>query len=244
MKVLAVIPARYGSTRLPHKVLLHQTGKYLVQHTYEQVRKARLVDQSLIATDDLRIIEATDSFGAIAVLTSRRHRSGTDRIAAVAKTLNYEIIVNIQADEPEIAPSAIDKAVTLAKQYGVDIATLATPIKNAAELSDPSKAKVVLDKDGFALYFSRAPIPFDRDAPRRTHGALRHIGIYAYKRDALLRFSQLKPTHLEQTEQLEQLRALENGFRIKVGIVKTASFGIDTPEDYKKFVKRVHSRKR
>jgi len=239
MKAIVIIPARYGSTRLPGKVLLNKTGKYLVQHTYEQALKAREVSRVIIATDDSRVARVVRSFGGEVAMTSRKHTSGTDRIAEVARHLKYPkvatesregIVVNLQADEPEIDPGIIDRVIRLVRLKGVDIATLACPFRNKKELNDPSKVKVLIDSKGFAINFSR------RILSRKVK---RHIGIYVYKRARLLEFTQLLPTRREKQERLEQLRALENDFSIKVGIIKKAPVGIDTTRDYVQFVKRM-----
>ncbi|MBI4712731.1 MAG: 3-deoxy-manno-octulosonate cytidylyltransferase [Planctomycetes bacterium] len=229
MKTLVVIPARYGSTRLPAKMLLRATGKYLIQHTYEQVTRAKLVDRVIIATDDRRVYQAARGFGAEVTMTSRHHTCGTERVAEVAANLNYPLVVNVQGDEPVIDPDAIDKTIKLLNSAGVDIATLACPLQKK-ELTDPSKVKVLLDKRNFALGFYRKSA--------ESISVARHIGIYGYKRNALLELVKLPQTLSEKIVKLEQLRALENGFTIKVGMVGNASYGIDTPADYRAFVRR------
>ena len=246
MRAIVIIPARYGSTRLPGKVLLNKTGKYLVQHTYEQALKAREVSRVIIATDDNKVAGAIKSFGGDVVMTSRKHTSGTDRIAEVARRLKYPIVVNLQADEPEIDPRIIDMVIKLVRLKEVDIATLACPFKNKKELNDPAKVKALVDAKGFAIDFSRSPNPSlspllrgDCLLLKGVRKINRHIGIYAYKKQALLKFTKLSSTSREKEEKLEQLRALENGFRIKVGLVKKAPAGIDTPRDYAQFVKRM-----
>jgi len=230
MKAIIIIPARFGSTRLKRKMLLNKTGKYLVQHTYEQALKSREAEGVIIATDSPLVYKAVKSFGGKAVMTSPKHSSGSERIAEVAKKLNYPIIVNLQGDEPEIEPSAIDKSIKLARLKNIDIATLATPFRNKKELNDPSKVKVLIGKGGKAINFSRKVF---------AKNLKRHIGIYAYKRASLLRFIKLSPTVREKEERLEQLRALENGFNIKVGVINKAPVGIDTPKDYEAFVGRI-----
>ncbi|MEK7449707.1 MAG: 3-deoxy-manno-octulosonate cytidylyltransferase [Planctomycetota bacterium] len=232
-KAIVIIPARYDSTRLPGKVLLKQTGKYLVQHTYEQVCKAKLIDRVMVATDDRRVYRAVKSFGGAVVMTSSKHRSGTDRVAEIARKLNYDFIINVQADEPEIDPSAIDLVVNLlSRSQKTDMVTLACPFKNRAEFCDPNKVKVWLNRQNFAVDFSR-------NGCRRPAQPLRHIGIYGYRRKSLLKFVRLDPIEREKSEKLEQLRALENGFLIKVGLIKKAPAGIDTLKDYQAFVKRM-----
>ncbi len=244
MKALVIIPARYGSTRLAGKVLLRRTGKYLVQHTYEQVTKARLVDRIIIATDDERVLRAARDFGGEAVLTSRRLRSGTERVAEIAAKLNYHYIINVQADEPEINPKYIDAVIKLLQtDAGAGIATLASPFTKNESVNDPNKVKVVLDRQGYALYFSRSPIPYFRKGGSKVK-AFRHLGIYGYRKKVLLSLARQAPTSLEQMENLEQLRALENGIKIRIGIVKTAPLGIDTRGDYQRFITRYKKSKR
>jgi 3-deoxy-manno-octulosonate cytidylyltransferase (CMP-KDO synthetase) len=239
MKAIIIIPARFGSTRLKRKMLLNKTGKYLVQHTYEQALKSREAEAVIIATDSLLVYKAVKSFGGKSVMTSPKHTSGSERIAEVAKKLNYPIIVNLQGDEPEIEPSAIDKAIKLARLKNIDIATLATPFRNKKELKDQSKVKVLIGKGGKAINFSRnKDYLLSHFYKGGLRGIKRHIGIYVYRRDALLRFIKLSPTVREKEERLEQLRALENGFKIKVGTINKAPVGIDTPKDYEAFVKR------
>ena len=249
MKVLACIPARYGSTRFAGKVLAKDTGKFLIQHTYEQVCLAKLPDKVIIAADDERIAAAAKSFGAECILTSPEHKSGTDRIAEAIKKLSAErcplnaddIIVNLQADEPEIDPENIDYlAKLLLDNHQCRMATLVAEFENAEQLKDPNIVKVVVDKDSYAIYFSRAPIPYNREKSGigKTQQYLRHIGIYAYRKQFLLKITSLPQTPLEKIEKLEQLRAIENGFPILVGKVKHTCDGIDTPEQYTEFVRR------
>ncbi|MEK7469482.1 MAG: 3-deoxy-manno-octulosonate cytidylyltransferase [Planctomycetota bacterium] len=233
-----MIPARFAAQRLPGKPLLNETGKTLIQHVWEQVRLARNVSRILIATDDQRIFDAVKAFRGTPVMTRADHPSGTDRIAEVAAGLDEEIVVNVQGDEPEVAPESIDQLVELARTSGAPVATLACDFAKANP-ADPAKVKVVRDLAGNALYFSRALIPFPRG-----EGAvpLLHVGMYAYKREFLLKFPSLEPTRLEKTEKLEQLRVLEHGFKIAVGLTSPGPGGIDTPEDYKAFVKRYADR--
>jgi 3-deoxy-manno-octulosonate cytidylyltransferase (CMP-KDO synthetase) len=242
MKAIVIIPARYGSTRLPAKVLLDKTGKYLVRHTYEQVLKAKRVSRIIIATDDKRVFKAVQNFGGEVKMTSSKHRSGTDRIAQVARGLMASVIVNLQADEPEIDPKAIDLVIKLAGGKGVDMATLACPFKGAKELADPNKVKVLIDDKGFALDFSRQKQSLMKNKTSRLN-IKRHIGVYAYKREKLLLFTKLAPVAREKTERLEQLRAVGNAFRIKTGILKKGHVGIDTILDYEGFVKRAGKKK-
>jgi 3-deoxy-manno-octulosonate cytidylyltransferase (CMP-KDO synthetase) len=216
-----VIPARYASTRLPGKALLTIGGKPMIQWVYERARASR-ASEVLIATDDLLIVSAAHSFGAETVMTASTHESGTDRIAEVARIQGWtgsDIIVNVQGDEPVIPPALINQVAALLEAHpGAQIATLATPITTVPEFMDPNAVKVVTDTAGRALYFSRAPIPWERDgAPAGTGtGARRHVGIYGYRVSGLLRMASLKRTPLEQLEKLEQLRALENGLEIRV----------------------------
>jgi len=242
VQTVAVIPARYASIRFPGKPLARQTGKYLIQHVYEQVRRARSISEVIVATDDLRIREAVESFGGRVVMTRADHPSGTDRVAEAAEGVDADLIVNVQGDEPEIEPDSIDRLVALlACQPEVGIATLACPFAAGANPADPNAVKVVLDRKGRALYFSRSLVPYPRDAKGRPDVPgdwLLHLGIYAYRRDFLLKLASLEPTPLERRERLEQLRALEQGQPIAVGIVERAAIGIDTPEDYAAFVER------
>ncbi len=242
MTAVAIIPARYASSRLPGKPLLRDTGKYLIQHVYEQVSHAARLRQVIVATDDERIVRAVKSFDGHARMTRSDHPSGTDRIAEIAAALGDEIIVNVQGDEPEIRPADIDRLVELlADQADCDIATLACPFGPDADPSDPNAVKVVVDRRGRALYFSRGLIPYPRDTagrPKEPGDCLLHLGIYAYRRTALMRLADTAPTPLEQQEKLEQLRALESGMDIAVAVVGQAAPGIDTREDYAGFVER------
>lgn len=233
-----VIPARYASERLPGKPLLSETGKPLIQHVYERARKARLPGDVVVATDDARIYAAVRGFGGKVVMTAARHPSGTDRVAEAARRLPHTLIVNVQGDEPEIDPGLIDRvAAALRDDRRADWVTAARPVPGSPGLRDPSVVKVVADRDGYALYFSRSVIPHARgaDVPPR---ALVHVGIYGFRREALARFSETPPSPLERTERLEQLRALELGMRIRVLETRRASRSIDTPEDYRRFVRR------
>lgn len=242
MKTAIVIPARYGSQRLPGKPLLRQTGKYLIQHVYERACQVRGASEVIIATDDPRILAAVQSFGGRVVLTRRDHPSGTDRVAEVAQTLDAEIVVNLQGDEPLVDPQALDLlADLLRRDSGVDMATLAVPIANVEQWHSASCVKVVCDAAGRALYFSRSPIPYVRDGEPdftvRPPRFLQHLGLYAYRRPFLLQLSQLPPHPLEEVEKLEQLRVLALGQRIQVGVVNHAGRGVDTADDYEHFVR-------
>jgi len=239
MRAAIVIPARYASTRLPGKLLLRETGKYLIQHTYEAALGSQRASAILIAADDDRILDAAAEFGAQAVRTRTDHASGTDRIAEVVGGLKADVIVNLQGDEPEADPADIDRLIdALATDKGLGVATLAAESSDAAEHADPNLVKVVVDRRGEALYFSRAPIPYDRDAGG-TSRFLKHIGIYAYRRKALMEMAELPVSDLEKTERLEQLRALENGIRVRVILTDHQPVGVDTRADYDRFAARV-----
>ena len=241
MSILAVIPARYGSTRFPGKPLAKATGKYLLQHVYEAVSSSGLIDQVIIATDDDRIKRAAQEFHAPCQMTSPDHLSGTDRIAEVATQHDAEIVINVQGDEPDIDPAILESLITrMQADTYIQMATLARPFTDQENPADPNLVKVVLDADGLALYFSRSPIPYCRDSDTGlTHSQdyLLHIGIYGYRRDFLLALTQMSPSALEKLEKLEQLRALQAGTRIAVNVVDYHGHGIDTPEQYADWVK-------
>jgi 3-deoxy-manno-octulosonate cytidylyltransferase (CMP-KDO synthetase) len=241
MKSLIVIPARYASKRLPGKPLLRVTGKYLVQHVYEQACRARTAERVIVATDDRRIVAAVQSFGGDVVFTRRDHASGTDRVAEVARDIEADVVVNLQGDEPLIDPASLDQLVgLLSHDATADMATLAVPIHSAEQWHNPNCVKVVCDDGGRALYFSRAPVPFVRDGQpdfsARPARFLQHLGLYAYRRPFLLHLAALPPAPLEQLEKLEQLRVLAAGRRIQVGLVRQAGCGVDTWADYESFV--------
>lgn len=236
MKAAGVIPARMGSTRFPAKMLADLGGKPLVVRTAERARLATRLDQVLVAADDPRIVAAVEAAGIPARLTRADHPSGTDRIAEAAADLDAEILVNVQGDEPLIDPALIDRLVErMAAEPGLEMATAATPIADTAELNNPSVVKVVCSDTGHALYFSRSVIPHARDAAPETlleSGLyLRHLGIYAYRRAFLLELVKRPPHPLEETEKLEQLRALACGARIAVLSTNTSAPGVDTPDD-------------
>ena len=234
-----VIPARYGSTRFPAKILAADTGKPLVQHVVERAKQCRRVREVLVATDDQRIVDALRRFGTLCVMTSPAHQSGTDRIAEVACELNDEIIVNVQGDEPEIEPETIDGLIEKLEQSDADMATVVTPFPPGADPTDPNLVKVVIGQAGRAIYFSRAPIPFRREANSASNASYYlHLGIYAYRRPFLLELASWAPTPCELTEKLEQLRALEHGRSIDVLTIRRATHGIDTAEQYAEFVER------
>jgi len=231
--VIAIIPARFDSTRLPGKPLALIDGRPMIQHVYERTAAANGVERVLVATDDERVRASVRSFGGEVVMTDPRHVSGTDRIAEVAAALEEDIVVNVQGDLPFLEPDMVARALApMRADAGIPMATLCTPIVDTEEWHNPNVVKVVVGEDGFALYFSRSAIPYHREgAPAIGPLARRHIGLYVYRRDFLLAFAQLQPTPLEQAEKLEQLRALERGFRIKVVEVEKAAIEVDTPQD-------------
>lgn len=242
MRVAVVIPTRYSSSRLPGKPLLRDTGKYLIQHVYERAIEAKCAADVIVATDDERIFDAVRSFGGRAVMTRIDHLSGTDRIAEVAAHLACDAVVNLQGDEPQIDPTALDLLAGLLKaDTASDMATLAVPITDPDAYFSPNVVKVVCDDRGRALYFSRSPIPMVRDSEpdftTRPARFLQHLGVYAYRRDFLLKIAATKPHPLELSEKLEQLRVLGNGGTIRVGLVEHAHRGVDTPADYAEFVR-------
>jgi len=230
-KAVGIIPARWNSTRFPGKPLYAIAGKPLLRHVWERCLCAKSLDLVVIATDDMRVASAAFEWGAEVALTSRKHRSGTNRVAEVArKTKQFAYVINIQGDEPLIDHRLIDKIVQkLRSDRKVGVVTAAHPFEDPADASSPHQVKVVLDLRGNALYFSRAPIPAPRNDDRSLF--LRHQGIYGFRRETLLQFVRWKPSPLERTESLEQLRALENGVRVHVLVTATGSPGIDTPED-------------
>lgn len=244
-RAVAIIPARWASTRFPGKPLAQIRNKPMIQWVVEQARKAKRISEVIVAADDTRILEAVAGFGGKAVMTSSRHATGSDRIAEVASGLKCDIVVNVQGDEPLIPPQNIDQVVdSLGKDPSLTVATLMMPVDDPDEISDPNVVKVITDQKGRALYFSRSPIPFHRDdwasgspediSKSKDAGknrVFKHIGLYAYTRSFLLEFAQMKPTPLEQLEQLEQLRILEHGFPIQVDITERKSMGVDHIDD-------------
>lgn len=230
--VAAILPARWGSTRFPGKPLHLIDGKPLIQHVWEQTLRAKSISQVIIATDDLRIAECAFDFGAEVAITSSKHRSGTDRIAEVAKKLKgISHVLNVQGDEPLVEPALLNRlAKTLLAEPKLDMVTAANAFGPGDDVTNPNAVKVVLDRSGNALYFSRSPIPYLRDTTQ-TVPHYRHQGIYGYSLAFLLQFVKWKPTLLEKAEQLEQLRALENGASIRVLLTQHASIGVDTPAD-------------
>ena len=241
-RIVGVIPARLASSRFPEKVLAAETGKPLIVHVLEQARKAARLDDIVVAADHPRIVAAVEAAGGKAILTREDHPNGTSRLAEVAEKVPAEVFVNIQGDEPEIEPEVIDAAAELLQASPwADVATVASPFEPGEDPANPNLVKVVLGAGGRALYFSRAPIPFHRDAakglqPRTT--PLRHVGLYVYRTAFLKTFVGWPPSALEETESLEQLRVLEHGHGIAVAVRRVASQGIDTPEQYAAFVRR------
>jgi 3-deoxy-manno-octulosonate cytidylyltransferase (CMP-KDO synthetase) len=247
--IVAVIPARYGSTRFPGKALVDIKGKPMIQWVYERTKRSTLIDRVIVATDDERILKTVKCFDGEAIMTSPHHATGTDRIAEVAESLDCGIVVNVQGDEPLILAAMIDEAIiALVKDVSIPMGTLCRKIENRDEAFDPNVVKVVFDINNFALYFSRAPIPWNRDfwtgkGPEKDfalEGPLyKHIGLYVYRREFLLDYAHMPQTPLETVEKLEQLRPLENGFRIKTIVTEHESFGVDIPDDLGKILSRI-----
>jgi 3-deoxy-manno-octulosonate cytidylyltransferase (CMP-KDO synthetase) len=233
VRVVLVIPARYGSTRLPGKPLVSLAGKPMIQRVYERAKMAQRADRVIVATDDERILSAVEGFGGEARMTRTEHRTGTERIAEVAAREEGDVFVNVQGDEPLLDPGAINVAVdALLEEPQASISTVATPIKTPADIMDPNVVKTVLDFDGNALYFSRAPIPWVRDTASKIQVRhLKHLGLYVFQREALLEYATLPQGELERIEQLEQLRWMENGWKIRVAEVEHDAISVDVPED-------------
>ncbi len=244
MKITAVIPARYASTRFPGKALADIGGRPMIQHVYERASRSQLVGRVIVATDDSRIATVVTQFGGEVIMTSAEHETGTDRLAEVATQLDSDIIVNVQGDEPLIDPAMIDLAIEpLLEDATIQMGTVKTRIKCLHDFLSPNVVKVVTDNRGNALYFSRSPLPFFRDKWKDLKdesfccGRLlcyKHVGLYVYRRDFLLKFASMPPTFLEIAEKLEQLRALENGTAIRVVETEFESLGVDTPDDLHK----------
>lgn len=233
MEVLGVIPARYGSTRFEGKVLADLCGKPMIQHIWERAKQARVLEDLIVATDDERIAEAVKKFGGKAVLTAKEHKSGTDRLMEAVFPIETKIVINIQADEPLIQPSQIDiLADSLMSDKEVYMATLAKKIENRDDIENPNIVKVITDRNGYAIYFSRSVIPYPRESREAVY--YKHIGLYAYAKDFLFTYVNLRDSMLEKAEGLEQLRAIENGYRIKVVQTNQDTIGVDTPEDLAK----------
>ena len=241
MTTAIIIPARYSSSRLPGKPLLRQTGKYLIQHVYERACRAKCAASVIVATDDSRIVAAVENFGGRVMMTRRDHPSGTDRVAEVAEKIDTELVINLQGDEPLVEPESLDLlAGLLMNNPAADMATLAVPLQSVQQWQNPNCVKVVCDASGQALYFSRSAIPHVRDGKpdftARPPRFLQHLGLYAYRRSFLTQLAKLPPAPLEELEKLEQLRVLARGAAIQVGLVEHPGFGVDTYEDYERFV--------
>ena len=241
MKIIAVIPARYASTRFPGKALADIGGKPMIQHVYERTCRASLVSRVIVATDDQRIADVVNQIGGEAIMTSTAHETGTDRLAEVAQSLDSDLVVNVQGDEPLIDPAMIDQAIKpFMNDPNLQMGTLKTRVLCLHDFLSPNVVKVVTDVSGNALYFSRSPLPFFRDKWQDlkdesfASGRLlcyKHVGLYVFRRDFLLQFAAMPPTFLEISEKLEQLRAIENGVRIRVVETEFSSIGVDTPDD-------------
>lgn len=231
--VVIVIPARYASTRLPGKPLVLLAGKPMIQRVYERAKLASRAQRVIVATEDERIVKAVESFGGEARMTRPDHRTGTERVAEVAAREPGDVFVNVQGDEPLLDPASVDAAVdSLLEEPAASIATVATPIRTPADIMDPNVVKAVLDFDGNAIYFSRAPIPWVRDSAAKIQVRhLKHLGLYVFQRDALLEYPTLPQGELERIEQLEQLRWLENGWKIRVAEVAHDAVSVDVPDD-------------
>jgi len=244
-KVVVVIPARYGSTRLPGKPLVMLAGKPMIQRVYERAKMAQRVDRVVVATDDERILKAVEGFGGEARMTREDHRTGTERVAEVAAHVPGEVFVNVQGDEPLLDPAAVDTAVNaLLEEPAAQVATVATQVRAAADIMDPNVVKTVLDFDDNALYFSRAPLPWVRDtSTKMVVRHLKHLGLYVFQRDALLEYPTLPQGELERIEQLEQLRWLENGWKIRVAEVEHDALSVDVPEDVERVEKLIRGQR-
>jgi 3-deoxy-manno-octulosonate cytidylyltransferase (CMP-KDO synthetase) len=245
IRAVGIIPARWASTRFPGKPLHLIANKPLLQHVWERCRRAKKLDEVIIATDDMRIAQAAFDWGAEVAMTSPKHQSGTDRVAEVArKARQFDLIINIQGDEPLLEPALLDRFVDeLRSNREIDIVTAAHPFESATEASSPHQVKVIVDLHGNALYFSRYAVPFPRNRAARIK-YLRHQGVYGFRRKALLDFVRWKPTPLERAESLEQLRALENGVKVHVLVTKHGSPGVDTPADAKALEQKLARAKR
>lgn len=233
MDAIGIIPARYGATRFEGKVLADLMGKPVVQHVYEMAKRSKMLDDLIVATDDERILKVVKDFGGKVTLTSVDQPTGTDRLTEVVNPIDVKVIVNIQGDEPLIHHTMIDELVrTMLDNESIDMATVIKKIDDKDEIMNPNVVKVVIDRDGFALYFSRSPIPFERSEQSKSF--YKHLGLYAYTKDFLFTFTNLPKSELEKVESLEQLRALEHGYRIKTIETKFETVGVDTPEDLEK----------
>jgi 3-deoxy-manno-octulosonate cytidylyltransferase (CMP-KDO synthetase) len=232
LRIVVVIPARYASTRLPGKPLADLDGRPMIEHVYRRAAASSVVSEVIVATDDLRVATRVTGFGGKVRLTKATHETGTDRLAEVAASLDCDVVVNVQGDEPLVDPNAIAELVApFESDTSVHMTTLFRRIHDTSELNNPNVVKVVLDRGGYALYFSRAPIPHVRDPRGGWPPLYRHIGLYGYRRSALLVLASLEPTPLERAESLEQLRAIEHGIRIKAVETRYESFEVNTPDD-------------
>jgi 3-deoxy-manno-octulosonate cytidylyltransferase (CMP-KDO synthetase) len=250
MKITVIIPARYASVRFPGKALADILGKPMIQRVYERAQKATLVSEVIVATDDERIAAAVRAFGGLVEMTAKSHETGTDRLAEVARSLDSDLVVNVQGDEPLIEPVMIDQVVRpLVEDPAIVIGTLKTQIKTLHDFLSPNVVKVVTDQNGFALYFSRSPLPNYRDKwndlkdekfAAGTILSYKHVGLYVYRREFLIKYSEMPQTSLELAEKLEQLRALENGYRIKVVETEHETIGVDTPGDLEKVLEKLN----
>lgn len=243
MNSIGIIPARYASTRFPAKPLVDIKGKPMIQRVYEQAKKSSALNHVVVATDDQRIFEAVQAFGGEVVMTSQDHQSGTDRCLEAAQRMDmkFDVVVNIQGDEPFISPDQIDLILSCFTQENTEIATLVKLIEDEKTLWDPNKPKVVMDDDDFAILFSRQCIPYIRGKEKNdwieTFNFYKHIGMYAYRIETLKEICNMKPSRLEKAENLEQLRWIEGGYRIKTAITEDEAFSIDTPEDLQELLK-------
>lgn len=245
MDVIGIIPARYSSTRFEGKVLADIAGKPMIQHVWERAKEALLLEDLIIACDDERVAKAAGDFGAKAVMTAKAHASGTDRICEVINPLDVKIVINIQGDEPLIHPTMIDGvARALLGDSSVSMATVMKRIEEPQVINDPNVVKVVIDKNNFAIYFSRSPIPFHAKGSEINYPVyFKHIGLYGYTKDFLFTYKNLPVSNLEKIERLEQLRVLEEGFGIKVIETKYDTIGVDTPEDLERVKLYLRERK-
>ncbi|MBL7196499.1 MAG: 3-deoxy-manno-octulosonate cytidylyltransferase [Candidatus Omnitrophica bacterium] len=240
MNVIGVIPARFYSSRFEGKVLVDIGGKSMIQHVWERAKQAKLLDDLIVACDDERIYKTVVGFGGNAVFTAKEHASGTERITEIVNPLDVKIVVNIQADEPMVRPSMINGIIEeLSKDDSLVVATIVKKIERPSEIDDPNVVKVVLDKNNFALYFSRSAIPFIRGEQSQELPFYKHIGLYAYTKDFLFTYKNLPQSKLEELEKLEQLRILENGYRIKVVETPFDTYGVDIPEDLERVRKYI-----
>jgi 3-deoxy-manno-octulosonate cytidylyltransferase (CMP-KDO synthetase) len=231
LNAIGVIPARYGATRFEGKLLKDLCGKPVIQHVYERAKKAKLLDDLLVAADDERILKAVEGFGGKAILTSKAHTTGTDRLTEVVNQIDVKVIVNIQGDEPLIQPLLIDDLVRTMQEDGAVMATVVKKSRSAEEFKSPDVVKAIVDKNGHALYFSRSALPTNLKLDAEKSFFYKHIGIYAYNKDFLFTFKKLPKSYLEKNEKLEQLRALEAGYKIRVIETQYETVGVDTPHD-------------